>query len=190
MNNRRAIDPNGRGAEIEHRSAGRIILRLESGERIDLPEKLFRRESDGSYRSSVAFDRLLNDEADGQEVFLEVEEFLDVARQTRETGRIRVTRRVETDERVVDETGWSERVEVERVPIGTYVTQSESIREEDGVTIIPVYEEVLVVERRLLLKEEVHLRKSREETREPQRHTVRRTVIDIDRSAGESSSPD
>jgi stress response protein YsnF len=190
MSNPQAVDPNGRRADIEDRSAGRAVLRLESGERIDLPEALLRQDSDGSYRSSVEFDRLLNDEADGQEVFLEVEEHLEVDREAREKGRVRVTRRVETDEQVLDESSWRERVEVERVPKGTYVTQSESIREEDGVTIIPVYEEVLVVERRLLLKEEVHLRKSREEIREPQRHTVRRTVIDIDRSAGESSSPD
>jgi stress response protein YsnF len=47
------------------------------------------------------------------------------------------------------------------VPVGRVVDAVPPIREEDDTTIIPVVEEVLVIERRLVLKEEVHLRRVR-----------------------------
>ena len=45
--------------------------------------------------------------------------------------------------------------------IGRTVTAFPPVREEGDTTIIPVVEEVLVIERRLVLKEEVHLRRVR-----------------------------
>ncbi len=53
----------------------------------------------------------------------------------------------------------SERVEVERVPLGRVVESAPPVREENGVTIIPVMEEVVVTETRLVLKEELHIRR-------------------------------
>jgi stress response protein YsnF len=55
----------------------------------------------------------------------------------------------------------SDRVEVERVGIGREVAPGESapsVRNEDGVVVVPVLEEVLVVEKRLVLREEIRLR--------------------------------
>lgn len=184
MSDLHVTDPEGRQAMLEDRASGRSILRLEDGQRIDLPADLLTTEPDGSLRSSVPFDRLIAEDGGAEgDVFLEVEERLHVGKKETETGRVRITRRVETREEVIDEPGWRERVDVERVPVGEYVDEVVPIREEGDVTVVPVYEEVLVVERRLRLKEEVHLRKTREETSEPQRHTVRRTIIDIERMA-------
>jgi stress response protein YsnF len=50
-------------------------------------------------------------------------------------------------------------VEVTRVPIDRMVETAPEIRTEGDVTILPVVEEVLVVEKRLVLKEEVHIRR-------------------------------
>jgi stress response protein YsnF len=54
-------------------------------------------------------------------------------------------------------------------------------REEDGVTVIPVYEEVLVVEKRLVLREEVRLTTRREPVPGPDRVTLRRQRVEVDR---------
>jgi stress response protein YsnF len=186
----RVTDTDGRTASLETLEGDRATLRLDSGERVDLPADLLARDGD-EYRSRVPFSDLRDGagvarrEAD-EHLFLEAEEHLVVRKGERETGRIRVVRRVETREEVVDEPGWRERVEVEHVPVGQYVTEVASIREEGGVTVIPIYEEVLVVERRLLLKEEVHLRKTREEVREPKRVELRRSVVDVERLDPES----
>jgi uncharacterized protein (TIGR02271 family) len=85
-------------------------------------------------------------------------EELSVSKEVRETGRVRV--RTHTDEREawVDETLSCEHVEIETVPVGRQVDAAPAVRQEGDTTIIPVVEEVLVVERRLILKEEVHVK--------------------------------
>jgi stress response protein YsnF len=65
----------------------------------------------------------------------------------------------------------SDTVEVERVPIGRVVETAPEPREQDGVWIVPVVEEELVLRTRLVLKEEVHIR--RIQGTRPVRHDVR-----------------
>ncbi|TXM91912.1 YsnF/AvaK domain-containing protein [Methylobacterium sp. WL116] len=80
-----------------------------------------------------------------------------------ETGRVRVSTRTETIDQVLRETLRSDMVGVTRVPINRTLAVGEAppaVREENGVTIIPVLEEILVVEKRLVLKEEVHVRQT------------------------------
>lgn len=66
-----------------------------------------------------------------------------------------------TRDRLIDEELAHERVEVERVPIGRMVTTAPPVREEGDTTIIPVVKEIVVVERRLMLTEEVRVRRVR-----------------------------
>ena len=95
------------------------------------------------------------------------EERLRVEKRDVASGRVRVETRTETVEELVTVSLDSDLVEVQRVPVGRTVTAPPPIRTEDGVTIDPVLEEVLVVEKRLVLKEEVHLvRRVRSETHE------------------------
>jgi stress response protein YsnF len=58
---------------------------------------------------------------------------------------------------VVDVPVAEQEVVVKRVPVNRIVDAPAPVRQEGSVTIVPVYEEVLVVEKRLRLKEEVHL---------------------------------
>ncbi|WP_419757517.1 YsnF/AvaK domain-containing protein [Acidisoma sp.] len=88
-------------------------------------------------------------------------ETLSVERQRVETGRVRATVTTKSHDQVIEEDLVHERVEIERIPIGRTVDAIPSVREEGDTTIIPVVEEVLVIERRLVLKEEVHLRRVR-----------------------------
>ena len=48
---------------------------------------------------------------------------------------------------------------VEHEPIGQVVSQREEPREEDGVLIIPIYEEQLAVTKRLVLRERMRVRR-------------------------------
>jgi stress response protein YsnF len=54
-------------------------------------------------------------------------------------------------------------IDIERIAIGKVVEIAPSIRYEDDVTILPVLEEVevVIIERRLVLKEEIHVRRRR-----------------------------
>ena len=74
------------------------------------------------------------------------------------SGKVRVRTEVESVEQVVREVLTDETVEVTRVPIDRRVEQVPQIRTENGVTIVPVLEERLVVEKQLFLREELHIR--------------------------------
>ena len=92
-----------------------------------------------------------------------VEETARIDKRLVETGRVRVETRTETIEQVLRETLRSDAVGVTRVPVDRVIVEGEpvpTVRTEDGVTIIPVLEEILVVEKRLVLKEELHMRQT------------------------------
>jgi len=87
-----------------------------------------------------------------------------------QTAAVNVHVTTSTREQIIDEMLTHERVEVERVAIGRQVSSVPPVREEGDTTIISIVEEVVVVERRLILKEEVRLR--RVQTTERHRETV------------------
>lgn len=75
------------------------------------------------------------------------------------TDRVRVRTEVATHVETVEAVSRDQEVMVERVPIGREVERVPDVREENGVLIVPVVEEELIVRTRLLLKEEVRVSK-------------------------------
>ena len=100
---------------------------------------------------------------------------------------VRAARTTRTRECLLEEDLAHEHVVVERVPIGRTVDTMPAPREEGDTIILPVVEEVLVVERRLVLKEEVRLRRVRSIRRHAETVTVREQIAVVTRSA---CSPD
>ncbi len=104
-----------------------------------------------------------------------------VSRQTRQTTVRVSTRTVERAEHV-DVPLTHRRVEIERVSINQVVAAMPVTREVDGVTIVPVVEEVVVVERRLVLKEEIHIRPVIVEDRHMEDVVLRHEEVDVTRT--------
>lgn len=75
----------------------------------------------------------------------------------------------------------SENVLIERVPIGREVESPPQMRRDRDTLIIPVVEEVLVVERRLVLKEEIHVHKVRRVNRVEEPVSVKKTRAIVER---------
>jgi stress response protein YsnF len=93
-----------------------------------------------------------------------VEEELHLQKKQVSEGKVRVQTKVDLAEEVATANLEEQRVEITRVPIDKVVVDKvPTIRDENDVTIIPileeVLEEVLVVEKRLILKEELHIRR-------------------------------
>jgi uncharacterized protein (TIGR02271 family) len=84
-------------------------------------------------------------------------EELSVAKETVETGRLRVSKHTRTREAFVNESLLSEQAEVETIPVGRQIFEMPTVRHEGDTIIIPIVEEVLHTERRLILKEEVKI---------------------------------
>ena len=100
---------------------------------------------------------------------LHVEE-VSVSRREVEKANVQIALITGTREQLVDKELTHVRVEIERVPIGRTIEVVPSISQEGDTTIIPVVEEIVVVERRLVLKEEVRIR--RVSTKEQHQETV------------------
>jgi uncharacterized protein (TIGR02271 family) len=97
------------------------------------------------------------------------EETVDVSKRTLER-RAQIDKRVHARTETVETVLRHERPVVERVAINRVVAEPPPVRQEGDTLVIPVLEEVAVVERRLMLREEIRVR--REEIAEPFRQDV------------------
>ena len=119
-----------------------------------------------------------------------VEEHLVAGKKTVATGRVRVTTVVDEHPVAARETLVRGGVEIERTAIGEEVLDVPPVRDEGDSIVVPVVREELVVTKRLILVEEVRLR--RIATREEHVETVilRHQRAEIERDptpAGEAS---
>jgi uncharacterized protein (TIGR02271 family) len=116
------------------------------------------------------------------------EESVSFDRERVETGRVRVRTLTREFDEAVETPLTRETVEVERVPIGREIEAIPPRRQEGDVIIVPVVEEQIVVQRKLVLKEEIHVRivRSTEQHREIVR--LRRQEAVVERIPGEQSS--
>ncbi|HEY0603377.1 MAG TPA: YsnF/AvaK domain-containing protein [Herpetosiphonaceae bacterium] len=111
-----------------------------------------------------------------------------------ERGGVRVHKTVNEREEVIEQPTMREEVDVERVAIGRVVDTVPEVREEGDTLIIPVLEEMLVVEKRLVLKEEIRVTKRRTTETEQARVVLNEEQVTIERlgeqSVGEQFRPD
>ncbi|MDB6045471.1 MAG: hypothetical protein JWM63_4022 [Gammaproteobacteria bacterium] len=109
-----------------------------------------------------------------------VDEQLSVRKRRVETGRVRIKTVVDEHQEWIQEALEREEISVERVEVDRVVEARPVVRQEGDVLIIPVVEEVMVVEKRLLLKEEIHVRTQRhvEQVQEPVTLKSTRAVIE------------
>jgi stress response protein YsnF len=78
-------------------------------------------------------------------------------------------------------------IEITRVPVDRQVAEAPPVRTDGDVTIVSVLEERLVVEKRLFVVEELHLRRRTSAERVELPATLRRTRVEIERE--DLSSP-
>jgi uncharacterized protein (TIGR02271 family) len=118
-----------------------------------------------------------------------LEEEVRIGKREVATGRVRVQTTTDMVEEIARATLNEDVVEVTRVPVGREVDTAPQVRTENDVVIVPVLEEVLIVEKRLVLKEELHIRRSvtRENIEVPIALRKQRAVVE---RLGPESPPD
>ena len=89
-----------------------------------------------------------------------VEERLEIGKSRVVTGRLRVRTVTETIDDTARADLQGETVEVTRVPVDRVVRSAPEVRVEGDVTIIPVIEELLVLQTELVLTEEIRIRRT------------------------------
>jgi len=110
-----------------------------------------------------------------------VEEEAHVTKRSGETERVTVRATVGEERVVVRDEVRHEHVEVTRIPVDREVAEAPPIRTEGDVTVVPVLEERLIVEKRLFLVEELHLRRTTSTEQVELPTTLRRTRVAVER---------
>lgn len=197
--------------EEEPVAGGLCAVRLGSGRRLFLPAEALEPQAGGNFRVAIGGDELerlqsVAQATDGRSVdqtlilptgqngsSREIEavipivaETLSVSKKVVDTGTVRVTKTVSERSETVDVPLAREEVTVERVPVDRLLEAGEKTpvqRHEGNTLVVPLMEEVLVVETRLFLKEELRITKNRREVHEPQTVTLRREEARIERVA-------
>ena len=100
-----------------------------------------------------------------------------------ETDRARIHISVEEYDEPVETLLTRQDLHIDRKPVGTRIDAVPPVRREGDTVIVPVVEEVLVVEKRLMLKEELHIRIDVTKQKETQTVRLRREHVDIERDA-------
>jgi uncharacterized protein (TIGR02271 family) len=197
----RVTDPQGVHGTIDTTawpldgSRAEVLVSLESGQQVLVPLEVLVRQEDGSYRLTVnpaVWERQRGADDTRREpplVLPVIQETLEVETRPVETGRIRIRKVVHEREELVDPPLLRDEVKIERVPINRVVEEPLPVRYEGNTMIISLLEEVLVVETRLLLKEEVHITTRRTETHTPERVTLRHEDVTIERVDRERNEP-
>ncbi len=183
---------------------GRATIRLEDGRAVEVPAELLIVQQDGNYhldltlaeleladarRSGVvgaAIGEVIGESASGHGTVIPVvREELEIGKRTVETGTVRIKKIVREREEVVDIPLLREEIEVKRIPINRIVEGPVEARQEGETWILPLVEEVLVVEKRLMLKEEVRVTRRQIEERRPQHFTLRTEEAEVERTSDE-----
>ena len=115
-------------------------------------------------------------------------EELSVSRQQIAGDTVQVSIVTREGDGVVDEMLNHERVEIDRVPIGRPVDAIPPVRQEGETTILPVVEEIIVVQRRLILKEEVRIKRLHVSERHQEAVVLRKQEAVITRMEPHSGS--
>ncbi len=112
-----------------------------------------------------------------------VEERLNIGVRRVETGTVQLSKRVVSEEVSQEVPVTYEEVQVEHVAINQYVEVApEAVRYEGNTTIISVVKEVLVVEKRLMLVEELHISKTQVTSTSTVKEFLRKEEIEISRA--------
>jgi uncharacterized protein (TIGR02271 family) len=115
-------------------------------------------------------------------------EELDVRKAAIPTGGVRVHRRLVEHEEEFEIPLIKERVDVRRVVMDREVAGPLPVRREGDTTIIPIVEEVVRIERRYVLKEEIHVSRTAREERHIEQVVVRRQEAEIEELDAEGRS--
>ena len=112
-----------------------------------------------------------------------LEEEIKVTKKVIDTGVVNISKTIKESTEHIDIPLSSEEVIVNRVPKNELIdTMPAASRYEGDVMIIPVLKEVAVVEKRMILVEEIHISKIKSEKTETQEVVVRKEEVNITRT--------
>ena len=120
----------------------------------------------------------------GEQVIELKEERLVARKQLVEAGEVLLHTEIDEVPGRLEVEAFHEEIEVQHEPVGKIVTERVAPWEEDGELVVPVYEEQLVLVKRLVLKEQVRIRRVRSWERRLFEETLRKERLVVEEPPG------
>ena len=138
-------------------------------------------ETAGSAKLSQAAGQPAGGASGGSEQLLELrEEELVAHKELRDVGEVEIRTEIDEVPAQLEVDAFREDVEVEHEPVGQVVTERVEPWEEAGALVVPIYEERLVVTKRLVLRERLRIRRTGSTERQLFQDTLRRERLVIE----------
>ena len=109
-----------------------------------------------------------------------LQEQVDIDKKVIESGKVIIHKKVHRENKDVEVPVSHEEVEIKKVAVNKYVEEAPAIRYEGNTTIIPVMKEVAVIEKKLLLVEELHVTKHAVTRTEERTVPLRKEEIEVE----------
>jgi uncharacterized protein (TIGR02271 family) len=129
-------------------------------------------------------------ERDPPAVIPVTQEEVHVDKQRVESGAVRLRKTVRERVETIDEPMLHDEVDIEHIAINRVVEAPSPPREEGDVLVVPVYEEVVTVQRQWVLREEIRLRRREVQTRHREAVTLRQEQVQVERRIYPEESKD
>lgn len=110
-----------------------------------------------------------------------IEEELVTGTQPVQTGSVRIRKEVARTKKTVEMPTLRDVVKVSRVAVNKVVSAIPDTRQEGDILIVPVVEEEIIVQKRLVLKEEIHIQRRRISERTTKTIVVGREEATVER---------
>ena len=144
-----------------------MLLRFEGMQPVAIPLSMLSLRQDGQYELPANITELTPQASlvstQQSIVIPAISEEVQVNKRQVETSRVRIQKVIHEHQEQVDIPLLQEAVEITSVPINRAVNSPVAVRQEGETLIVSVLEEVLVVQKQLWLKEEVHITTKRSE---------------------------
>jgi uncharacterized protein (TIGR02271 family) len=101
------------------------------------------------------------------------------------TNRVVLNKKIEEREELVDIPLLSENYRVQRIPMNLNLDSAPAVRHVGDTTIIPIVEEVAVIKKQLVLREELHITRVRTTVRRPQKVRLKQERIEVSTASPE-----
>ena len=155
-----------------------LLVELPDRRTVSVPIHLLQKKTEETYLLPLRFSDL---EDSSNIVIPVIEEQPRFRKRKIETGSVRIKKTVHETPRILEETLSKEEISIERRPCEKIVDEPAQARQEGDTWILPVQEEILVVTKRILIREEIYVRKQTLQHKEKVTAQVRKEEVVIDR---------
>lgn len=180
-----------RGEIVQVLESAQVLAQLDDGRRVTIERDQLQLQPDGSY--ATVFQQTDEPTPRPGMVLPVLEERLESDQLAPPPGPVRISRLANNRQVLVDEPLMKEDVEIQRVIINQFVDGPVDIHYDGGTVVIPLLEEVIVIEKRLVLREELRITRRQRHSHDPQYVDLWRedvTVEPADRTPGPKPGED